>query len=371
MPRVDLVVRTLIKRTPRARQLEALFDVPAVEQSEREWHGDVPLDARDWNVGLIVGLSGSGKSTILRDMFAEPATLTWAGASVIEDFDRALSMKEIADMCQAVGFNTIPAWLRPYSVLSNGERFRVELARRMLETTGVVAVDEFTSVVDRQVAKIGAHAVQKAIRRSGKRFVAASCHYDILDWLQPDWTLEPASMTFTWRELRRRPNLTVELRHVEYRAWELFAPFHYLTVELNHAARCWCLFVDEEPVSFAAVLHRPTNRPTRIKGVSRLVTLPDWQGLGLALILVDQLGALYAAQGFELRTYPEHPALIRSFDRSSRWKLEKKPGRFSSRPGETGNAPMGGRPCAVFSYCGEASDPAEGAPRSPPRGLYS
>ena len=47
MPRVDLVVRTLIKRTPRARQLEALFDVPAVEQSEREWHGDVPLDARD------------------------------------------------------------------------------------------------------------------------------------------------------------------------------------------------------------------------------------------------------------------------------------------------------------------------------------
>ena len=31
-----------------------------------------------------------------------------------EDFARSLSMKEIADMCQAVGFNTIPAWLRPY-----------------------------------------------------------------------------------------------------------------------------------------------------------------------------------------------------------------------------------------------------------------
>ena len=166
-------------------------------------------------------------------------------------------------------------------------------------------------------------------------------------------------MAFTWRELRRRPDLAVELRHVEYRAWELFAPFHYLTADLNQAARCWCLFVDQQPVSFAAVLHRPTNRPTRIKGVSRLVTLPDWQGLGLAMILVDQLGALYAAQGYELRTYPAHPALIRSFDRSPRWKLEKKPGKFSSRPGETGNAPMGGRPCAVFSYCGEVGDPAE------------
>jgi ABC-type lipoprotein export system ATPase subunit len=357
MPRVDLVVRAPIERTPRARQLEALFDVPAVEQSELEWHGDVPLEGRDWNVGLIVGPSGCGKSTILRSLFGAPAALEWGGASVIEDFSRALSMKDIADACQAVGFNTIPAWLRPYAVLSVGERFRVELARRLLEPPGVVVVDEFTSVVDRQVAKIGAHAVQKAIRRSGKRFVAASCHLDIIEWLQPDWTLEPASMAFTWRELRRRPPLDVELRPVEYRAWQLFAPFHYLTAELNPAARCWCLFVGDEPVSFAGVLHRPTNRPTRIKGVSRLVTLPDWQGLGLALILVDQLGAIYAAQGFELRTYPAHPALIRSFDRSPRWKLEKKPGQFSSRPGETGSAPMGGRPCAVFSYCGEAGDP--------------
>jgi len=72
MPRVDLVVRAPIERTPRARQLEALFDVPAVEQSELEWHGDVPLEGRDWNVGLIVGPSGCGKSTILRSLFGAP-----------------------------------------------------------------------------------------------------------------------------------------------------------------------------------------------------------------------------------------------------------------------------------------------------------
>jgi ABC-type ATPase involved in cell division len=358
MPRVDLVVQSPVARTPRARQLEAMFDVPPAELSKLEWQGDVPLDDRQWSVGLIVGPSGCGKSTILRDLFGEPATLQWGAASVIEDFSRDLTMKEIADVCQAVGFNTIPAWLRPYGVLSMGERFRVELGRRLLETPGTVVVDEFTSVVDRQVAKIGAHAVQKTIRRSGKRFVAASCHQDIIEWLQPDWTLEPASMAFTWRELRRRPSLAVELRHVDYRTWQLFAPFHYLTAELNHAARCWALFVDDQPVSFAAVLHRPTNRPTRIKGISRLVTLPDWQGLGLAMILCDQLGQLYTAQGFELRMYPAHPALIRSFDKSPRWKLEKKPGRYSSRPGSTGSAQMGGdRPCAVFSYCGEAGDP--------------
>lgn len=357
MPRVDLVVESKLSHSTRAQQLEAMFDVPTADVAHLEWHGDLPLDDRPWNVGLIVGPSGCGKSTILRGLYGAPPELAWGGASVIDDFDGALLMADIANACQAVGFNTIPAWLRRFEVLSNGEQFRVTMARRLLEASGdgVIAMDEFTSVVDRQVAKIGAHAMQKAVRKRGLHFVAASCHYDIIDWLQPDWTLEPVSMAFTWRELQRRPPIEVELRRVDYRAWQLFAPFHYLTAELNHAARCFVLFVEGEPTSFAGVLHRPHRTSGYIKGVSRLVTLPDWQGLGLALILVDQLGGLYRQNGWQLRTYPAHPALIRSFDHSPRWKLEKKPGKFaqlSDRPGRVEKFGGGGRPNAVFSYCG-------------------
>jgi ABC-type ATPase involved in cell division/GNAT superfamily N-acetyltransferase len=336
-----------------------MFDVPPTEASELTWKGEMPLDERDWNVGLIVGPSGCGKSTILKDAFGNPKPLKWKGASVIDDFAPSLSMKDISSVCQAVGFNTVPAWLRPFGVLSNGERFRVDLARRLLETDGTIVVDEFTSVIDRQVAKIGSHAVQKAVRSAGKKFVAASCHYDIMEWLQPDWTLEPATMTFRWRSLRRRPALEVELRRVEHRAWELFAPYHYMTADLHRAAACWCLFVEGMPTAFAGVLHRPHPRRDNIKGVSRLVTLPDWQGLGLALSLVDQLGELYRGAGMELRTYPAHPALVRSFDRSPHWRLEKKPGTFSPVSQSLGGAQTGGRPCAVFAYCGPAMEKAE------------
>ncbi|MGA8729662.1 MAG: hypothetical protein WB608_13000 [Terracidiphilus sp.] len=79
------------------------------------------------------------------------------------------------------------------------------LARRLIECGAMVTMDEFRSVVDRQVAKIGAHAVQKFIRRAGTRFVAASCHYDIIEWMQPDWVFEPATMHFARRSLQRRP----------------------------------------------------------------------------------------------------------------------------------------------------------------------
>src|SRR5690606_32144857 len=150
--------------------------------------------------------------------------------------------------CQAVGFNTIPAWLRPFAVLSNGERFRAELARRLVESHegDTIVVDEFSSVVDRQVAQIGAHAVQKWVRRNGRRFVAVTCHYDVEDWLQPDWVFEPASRECRWRSVHPRPQLPIEIAPVGYEAWELFAPFHYPTAELNKAARCVVLFAGEE-----------------------------------------------------------------------------------------------------------------------------
>jgi ABC-type thiamine transport system ATPase subunit len=405
MTTVDVSVTTKVSRSARARQMEGMFDVPGAPKQTLTWQFEAPIEERDWSVGLIVGPSGAGKSTIARHLFGEERVPTWGAASVMDDFDGDLSMNVIAGACQAVGFNTIPAWLRPYSVLSTGERFRVDLARRLVESHpgDVVMVDEFTSVVDRQVAKIGAHAVQKWIRKRGDRqFVAVSCHADIIDWLQPDWVIEPAERRFSWRSVQPRPQLEVEIAPVGYGAWNLFAPFHYLTKDLNRVARCFALFVEGEPVAFAGVLRRPHPKAKDIMGVSRLVTLPDWQGLGLAFVLVDTLGAAYKAVGERLHTYPAHPALIHGFDRSPKWALKQRPGyggtgvensggrkksklgahvappsqanlrtkaaRAARRDGNSRgivhgpNAELvnawrhGSRPCAVFSYAGEAMD---------------
>lgn len=363
MPVIDIAVETPISTSVRAAQVSSMFDVPPAETARLEWHGTLPIEDRPWNIGLIVGPSGAGKSTILNHTFGRPTEFSWPGASVIDDFDPQYGVQAVTDICQAVGFNTIPAWLRPYGVLSNGERFRVDLARRLLEGGELVACDEFTSVVDRQVARIGAHAAQKYIRRAQRRFVAATCHYDLEDWLQPDWVLEPATMTFRWRSVQRRPDIACAIAYVPHDAWQAFSRFHYLTATLHRGARCFALFIDGQPAAFTAALHRVHQQARDVIGLSRGVVLPDYQGLGLIFALIDRIGAVYKTRGFRIRSYPAHPGYVRSHDRSPRWDLITKPGMSTtnarSRNGMIGR--VGGRPNAVFEYCGAAASEDEAA----------
>lgn len=356
--RISFSRETPLSTSVRARQLSAMFDAPPQKKCRIEWQLELDLDT-PWTVGLVTGPSGSGKTSLMRELWGEPTSLDWGAASVIDDFPKGLSSQDVAAACQAVGFNTIPAWMRPFAVLSNGEKFRVELARRLIATDKLVVMDEFTSVVDRQVAQIGAHAVQKYIRRTpGRQFVAVTCHSDLVDWLQPDWVVDMATRSFTRRLLQQRPKLECVVGRLPHAAWQMFAPFHYLTAELAAGAKCYGLWCNGHLAAFAGLLGIPVSRGKTageyICTVSRLVTLPDWQGLGLAMALVACLGGEHKAAGKRLRTYPAHPALVAAFQKSPEWELSREGGFKSKR--STSIDGFGGRPCTVFQYCGPAAE---------------
>jgi GNAT superfamily N-acetyltransferase len=245
--------------------------------------------------------------------------------AVVDGFDDSLEGSRITRMLSLVGFSSPPAWRRPWRVLSNGQQFRCNLARALLMDTPLVVMDEFTSVVDRQVARFASAAIARAIRvtpeknrqvRCG-RFIAVSCHYDILQWLCPDWTLDTATGKVHWGSVQRPP-IELQLFRGHQRHWPLFERHHYLSASLNPAARCYIALWQGRPVALCATMHQSASSPRR--RIHRLVVLPDYQGLGIGPAVLDEVAKIESAQGQAVSIVTSHPVLIRTLSASPHWR---------------------------------------------------
>ena len=349
-----------IIRTPRVMQIEGMFDIAAEEKSVTIIPAAIPdLDAQEWNIGLIYGASGSGKSTVATALFGESLraieTLQWQhDSAVIDNFPAGMSIKEIVDLLSNVGFSSPPAWLRPFQSLSNGEQFRVTMARVIAEQTKIAVIDEFTSVVDRTVAKIGSHAIAKTVRKRGSKFVAVSCHADIIEWLRPDWTYQPATGTFRWECLQPRPTISLRIIRCNSSAWQHFARYHYLSNEMNRSSAVFVALVDEQPAALASILSFPHPKLKNAWRMSRIVVVPDFQGIGIAGHFADVLGGAYKADGRSLTAGTSHPALIATLNKRPTWSMIRKPSRISAGSATAihGFGTSSNRITASFRYCG-------------------
>jgi energy-coupling factor transporter ATP-binding protein EcfA2 len=321
MPRIDAVVECPVRDSFRVRQVAGLFDLPADAGRRATFSVELPGLDEPWRIGLITGPSGSGKTTIAHAAFG-PAVCgaeAWPADCAVVDALGERPIKEITGMLTAVGFSSPPHWLRPYRVLSRGEQFRCDLARALLTSEPLVVFDEFTSVVDRTVARTGAAAVGRAVRKhcGEKRLVAVTCHRDVAEWLEPDWVLDMADGRLTRGRLRR-PSIELAVHRCRHTAWRLFAAHHYLSGSVNRAAHCYLATWDDEPVAFAAVLAQPGRRGRW--RISRLVVLPDYQGLGVGVRFATSLAEHYRREDRLLSITTSHPAMIAGLQRSRCWR---------------------------------------------------
>lgn len=325
----------------RAERVKSLFNVD--DGSRFEVSVDLPIESEDWRLGLIVGPSGSGKTSIGKAIFDDPTAIdfpSWpADRPIIDCIAPGGRFDDATAALSAVGLGSVPAWLRPYSVLSNGERFRADLARIVCDRPAAVVIDEFTSVVDRQIARVGALAFGKAWRRTGGKAVLLSCHYDIIDWLGPDWVLDTATGAFTGRYLRRRPPIELEIQQTDWRWWPYFEPHHYLKLPRMIAADCYVAFLQNEPVAHLAVSTRPGLVEAR---ACRLVVMPEWQGAGVGMRFLNEVCAAWRRGENRYRKpmptlfHTSHPGLAAALRRDPLWTQVSAPlhggaGRSSNR----------------------------------------
>lgn len=318
-----------------------------------------------WNIGVICGASGSGKSTILRNLQRQNG-----GGNFEPTFDNAkclisnfsnMTPKDATMLLSQIGLASVPTWIRPYNVLSNGEQYRARLAKQIANAKdgGIIFVDEYTSVVDRNVAMAMSNALQKYVRKHNKRIILATCHYDVFDWLRPDWIydLNKGGALSQGDYLRRpRPQIELQVYRTTCDTWKRFKKYHYMTAELNEAAACFCFTWGDKLVAFVAVLPFPNGSLKNAFRESRTVVLPDFQGLGIGSKITNFMGGVYANDGKLYFTKTVNPALGEYRKRSPLWQSSSTNGKErSEREVSKEHNIMGGltRPSYCYKYIGE------------------
>lgn len=311
----------------RAARVKSLFNVES--GADFALDADLPVDLDDWKIGVVVGPSGSGKTSIGRAVWQDVGIYDgdegWPDdAPIVDAIAPGGGFDDVTGALSAVGLGSVPSWLRPYRVLSNGERFRAGLARLIAEGRGKVIVDEFSSVVDRQIARIGAAAFSKAWKRGGGQAILLSCHYDILDWVEPDWVFDTRTGVLDRGLERRRPKFELEILKTDGSYWPLFEPHHYLKLPRMVACQYYVGFVDGE-----AVCHLGVSPRLEIGGMRacRMVVMPEWQGAGVGTRFLDAVCAMqfdpavnkFADRVKSVYFHTSHPGLCAALRRSKKW----------------------------------------------------
>lgn len=340
MPHFDIIRKSTPNESFRVKAIMGQYDLQESNTIEH-FVGSIYLPDK-WNIGLIVGRSGSGKTTIARELFGDciVSGFDWTHDNILDDMPQGVSVKDISKTLTAVGFSSPPSWMKRFDVLSNGEKMRCEIARAILENRDMFVFDEFTSVVDRNVARVSSLAIQKAIRRQQSRFIAVTCHYDVQDWLMPDWVFNTDDMTFRLLDVeaqkKNRPELQMriyETKRKEY-YWRMFAKYHYLSHSFNKAARVFIATCNDMICGFCAVLPFPHPIKRNCWKEHRTVVFPDFQGVGIGTAFTNAVAQMFADEGKTFISTTSNPAMIFARSHSDKWKTTRI-GR-TSRGSETG-----------------------------------
>ena len=318
---------------------------------------------------LIVGTSGSGKSTILKNLGEHTQPKIEFYNTVIENFSTPERGEELLLAC---GLRSIPTWFRTPNTLSNGEHHRFEMA--LCLDQGINIVDEFTSVVDRDTAKSLALSMRKYYDRSGTTdpLYIASCHRDIIDWLDPEWVYDTDLQVLDNRRspfrMGSRPRLTLTIKGTSPEMWRYFSKYHYLDTSISRSVHCYVLLLGDKPIGFHAAIHS-TNRDIHSywRG-HRTVILPEFQGMGIGTRFSDAIAEMYVSKGMRYFSKTAHPSFGEHREKSDLWRPTStnkksrlgsyllKDGSIRAMPGYGGNAEIArrdaGRVCYSHEYIG-------------------
>jgi energy-coupling factor transporter ATP-binding protein EcfA2 len=358
----ELTLTSPVAKSFRATKAANSLDIDAEKKSIH--HFKVQADiTTPFNIGVIVGASGSGKTTLAKHIYGEEAFKEILNPSlpVIEQFPESLTYDECAAMLCGVGLTAVPCWIRPAYTLSNGQKARAECALQMArEDSNIIVIDEWTSVVDRTVAKVMSHCIQKHARKTGKTVLLLSCHYDVLDWLNPDWIIDANKQAYTnrrllWQDFKRTEQLQFDIREADKSTWRYFSRYHYLNEKLAGGKQLFYgLWDGNNQIGFLAFTNYVPHRKDRLQKMqlhfNRLVIHPDYCGFGLGIHFLNKCSKLVADLNYEVCGKFSSAPVFNALKANKAWKMVDMKRQYKVQTG-----PKMGRGKSTYSRADQAA----------------
>jgi len=372
---IEVTLKSDVSKSFRCKLAANSLDIDVEKKSVHHLKIENVRIPENWNVGLIVGASGSGKTTTVTQLFGESVfeSVLNEELPIIEQLPKEFTYDQCAAILSGIGLTSVPCWIRPVKTLSNGQKARAEAALLMCQDSEIVFIDEWTSVVDRTVAKAMSVCISKHARKQGKKIVLLSCHYDILEWLSPDWLIDcnsqsfnlPASQAFFFSE---REKLTFDIREIGRESWRYFSKYHYLSDTLpGGKLYLYGLFHGENQIGFQCFANYVPHSDKRKKIIfhsNRVVIHPDYAGLGLGIMLSTESSRIVQSNlNCRIMAKFSSVPMYKSRIKSSQWRFlgvdrkmgSTKTGKGASRKGQTSFRDKGVK-TYQFEFIGNGKD---------------
>jgi ABC-type ATPase with predicted acetyltransferase domain len=320
----NISYETHTKPTPRSLVVAEAFGL-GIDETQKFKVLDAELKIGPQDIVYITGDSGSGKSVLLRAIRVDLGDEAIDLSEVQVDPDKPLietvgaTVEQALELLSKVGLNDAFIFLRTFSQLSDGQKYRYRIAKLIESEKQWWLMDEFAACLDRDTAKIIAYNLQKLARRQGKAVISATTHGDLAGDLKPSVLVRkrfgeeihmgyypniPATECSIVKEMK------IELGTRE--DWLKLAPFHYRGHNIAPARKIFRMIRGDElcgvivysyppPACYGRrqVLPKMTMRQLnqQLSIINRIVIHPKYRTIGLGEKLIrdtlPQVGTPY------------------------------------------------------------------------------
>jgi len=316
--------KTKAEITERTIMVAEAFGLGIDEEKSFTLYDNVELKIKSGDIVYITGDSGSGKSWMLNNIFAK-----LDNSIAISD----LKVDENEVIVEGVGKNLNDAlmklniaglgdaflYLRKYSQLSDGQKYRYRIAKFIDQDKNIWILDEFCATLDRVTAKVVAYNLQKIDRKLNKTIVVATTHTDLLEEIRPTVHIVKGYESdivisyynhSDWKdkELEFYKDIKVEFGIKE--DYEKLKKFHYRQASLGALKKVYKCTYKDEVIGVIVIcyphlalkgrnvaLNNELSKMTKencerlnkeFDSIARVIIHPKYRGIGLAQFMLKE-----------------------------------------------------------------------------------